>query len=149
MSGVDTGGTGRAQAALPADPALAEQPGRSAVTAHPAVPAGNEGVAAGPAGSTGTGEQPAIAAGAASRAGSALPPVAAAAEQPGIATFAAGRVGGAAGSTIAAVAVEQAAGPAVLPGSGRSVGAVADQRTPQQRLGGRVHHAERLLLKSL
>ncbi|MCN4187133.1 PE family protein [Mycobacterium tuberculosis] len=44
-----------------------------------------------------------------------------------------------------AVAVQQPAGPAGLPGPRCAVGAVADQRTPQQQLGGRVHNVEQAL----
>ncbi|CFE50616.1 Uncharacterised protein [Mycobacterium tuberculosis] len=53
-----------------------------------------------------------------------------------------------AGRTVAAVAPQDAAVPAGL--SHRTtgpVGAVADQRTPQQRLGGRVHRVQQVLLR--
>lgn len=51
-------------------------------------------------------------------------------------------------ATVAAVAPQDAAVPAGL--SHRTtgpVGAVADQRTPQQRLGGRVHRVQQVLLR--
>ncbi|COW64316.1 Uncharacterised protein [Mycobacterium tuberculosis] len=59
-----------------------------------------------------------------------------------------GNPGARAVATVAAVAPQDAAVPAGL--SHRTtgpVGAVADQRTPQQRLGGRVHRVQQVLLR--
>lgn len=50
-----------------------------------------------------------------------------------------------AGPAIAAVAIQQATRPAGLPGTRRTIGAVADQGAPEQRLRGRVDHIQRLL----
>ena len=50
---------------------------------------------------------------------------------------------------VAAVAPQNAARPAGLAGPRRPVGAVADQRTPQQRLGRRIHRSQRTLLHGL
>lgn len=47
---------------------------------------------------------------------------------------------------VTAVAVQQPACPAGLTGPGRPVGAVADQRPPQQREGGRIDRVQQLLL---
>lgn len=49
-------------------------------------------------------------------------------------------------AAVATVAVQDPAGPAGLPGPRRPVGAVADQRAPQQRHGRRVDRTQQLLL---
>ncbi|CFJ27475.1 Uncharacterised protein [Mycobacterium tuberculosis] len=102
------------------DPAIAAGP---AVAPQPS---------AGPAGTTGR-------AGATQAAGPAV------ADQPGRPARTAGLTGGA-GPAVAAVAVQDPAGPAGLPGPRRPVGAVADQRAPQQRHGRRVDRTQQLLL---
>ncbi len=66
------------------------------------------------------------------------------ADQPRRSAVAAVGIGGVTGPAVTTVAVQQAAGPTVLPGT--PVGAVADQRAPQQRLGGRVDRVEQGLL---
>lgn len=66
------------------------------------------------------------------------------ADQPGAAAGSAG-LADPAGPAIAAVAIQQATRPAGLPGTRRTIGAVADQGAPEQRLRGRVDHIQRLL----
>ncbi len=56
---------------------------------------------------------------------------------------------GRAGSAVAAVAPQEPPGTTGGSGSRQSIGAIADQRTPQQRVGGRVDHRQHLLLRGL
>ncbi len=67
------------------------------------------------------------------------------AEQAGI-TAPAARLSGSPGPAVTAVAPQDSARPTVLPGPRRPVGAIADQRTTHQRLGGRIDHTQHLLL---
>ncbi len=73
------------------------------------------------------------------------PSVAAVADQPGRPAGTPGEPGGGLGKPVAAVAVQQPTGATVGIGRG-PIGAVADQRTPPQRLGGRVDQTQHLLL---
>ncbi len=98
---------------------------------------------AGARGATGAGAT-GVAADAADRAGPSGPPGPADADQPGAAAGSAG-LADPAGPAIAAVAIQQATRPAGLPGTRRTIGAVADQGAPEQRLRGRVDHIQRLL----
>ncbi|CFH41481.1 Uncharacterised protein [Mycobacterium tuberculosis] len=80
--------------------------------------------------------------------GDARPPdtaMTAVAEQAGI-TAPAARLSGSPGPAVTAVAPQDSARPTVLPGPRRPVGAIADQRTTHQRLGGRIDHTQHLLL---
>ncbi len=103
----------------------ADQQGDPTGAAGPADPSSTGGYPAGPAIATGTEQDPAGPAGPArSR-------------------------GGGVGRTVpavTAVAPQDSARPTVLPGPRRPVGAIADQRTTQQRLGGRIDHTQHLLL---
>ncbi len=76
--------------------------------------------------------------------GSAGPSVAAVADQPGRPAGTPGEPGGGLGKPVAAVAIQQPTGATVGIGRG-PIGAVADQRTPPQRLGGRVDQTQHLL----
>lgn len=69
---------------------------------------------------------------------------AAVADQTGAAAVTSGLTGPAR-SAVAAIAVQQPARPAVVPGAGCPVGTVTDQRTAQQVLCGRVDQVERRL----
>ncbi len=89
-------------------------------------------------------EPAAVAARAAVGAGSAGPSVAAVADQPGRPAGTPGEPGGGLGKPVAAVAIQQPTGATVGIGRG-PIGAVADQRTPPQRLGGRVDQTQHLL----
>ncbi|KZS86198.1 hypothetical protein A4G31_14855 [Mycobacterium persicum] len=136
-------------AADPTGPTLTEQPRGAtgpAVAAHAAGGTDQTGgtCAAGAARAARAEQEPGAAAGAARPAGSALAADAAVADQAGGSTGAADcpRVG--ARPAVAAVAVQEPAGSAW--GShavdGGPVGAVADQRAAQQRLGGRVDDSQ-------
>ncbi len=151
-----------AGAAVAAGPTVS----KSSETAGPAVaaPADQWGVAAGPAGSTCAGrnvrwaagtagatvaEQPS--AGAAGPAGSTGPTgatIAAVADQARGTTGAAGHPGGRLGEAVAAVAVQNPTITAVGAGR-RSIRAIADQGTPEQRLGGRIDHGQQILFQRL
>ncbi len=100
--------------------------------ADPAVAEQPATVAAGPAGSTGpTGAT-----------------IAAVADQARGTTGAAGHPGGRLGEAVAAVAVQNPTITAV--GAGRcSIRAIADQGTPEQRLGGRIDHGQQILFQRL
>ncbi|CLA69745.1 Uncharacterised protein [Mycobacterium tuberculosis] len=106
----------------------ADQQGDPTGAAGPADPSSTGGYPAGPAIATGTEQDPAGPAGPArSRGGGVgrtVPAVTAVAEQP-------------------------AAGSAVSPGPRSAVGAVADQRTPGERLEGVVHHIDHVLLQGV
>ncbi|CFC71490.1 Uncharacterised protein [Mycobacterium tuberculosis] len=138
-----------------------EQPGAAAVPAgatggaHPAHERSRTAVPTGPAGTAIAPQQTAASPGApveavaagsggvpAGSAGSAIAP------QPSIPAIATGLVDPA-GPTVAAVAVQNPAVAAVLARTRQPVGAVADQRTPQQRLGGRIDQVEQILLNRL
>ncbi len=80
-------------------------------------------------------------------AGSAGTPAAPVADQPRSTPGPAGHSGGRARTARPAVAIQQSAGPAGLPGA--AVRAVADQRAAPQRLGGRIERTQRALLNSL
>jgi len=56
---------------------------------------------------------------------------------------------GRAGPTVAAIAQQDPAFAAGLAGARRATGAVADQRPPQQQIGGRVDHRKNLVLDGL
>ncbi len=139
--------TGPALPAGAAGPSAAPQSAGAAGTAGPADTTGVAGhpdpaIAAGPA----VAPQPAAGpAGTTGRAGATQPAGPAVADQPGRPACTAGLTGGA-GPAVAAVAVEDPAGPAGLPGPRRPVGAVADQRAPQQRHGRRIDRSQQLLL---
>ncbi|CLV57371.1 Uncharacterised protein [Mycobacterium tuberculosis] len=133
-----------------ADTAVAEQSGRSpgpAGTTRDARRADGSGGAgaAGAAIAAAAVEPAAVAARAAVGAGSAGPSVAAVADQPGRPAGTPGEPGGGLGKPVAAVAIQQPTGATVGIGRG-PIGAVADQRTPPQRLGGRVDQTQHLLL---
>ncbi|SON63815.1 hypothetical protein MSIMFI_05346 [Mycobacterium simulans] len=122
----------------------ADQPSSSAVAGD----AAGAGVAAGPAGAV---EPSTAAAGAtftADAAGTGVAAGPAVADEPGGPAAAARPAGYRWGIAVAAVAVEQSTGPTVGVG-GRAVGAVADQRAAQQRLGMGVDHAQRVLPQGL
>ncbi len=70
------------------------------------------------------------------------------ADQPGR-TAVAATLTRSAGAAVAAVAVEQATRPTVLPGVGQPVGAIADQRAAQHGLRGRIDRIEHVLLHGL
>ncbi len=82
------------------------------------------------------------------------PAVAATADRAGVTTGAAhapggGRVGADPTGTTVAGRPRVSAGTTGGSGSRQSIGAIADQRTPQQRVGGRVDHRQHLLLRGL
>ncbi|VAZ63822.1 hypothetical protein LAUMK22_05664 [Mycobacterium kansasii] len=138
-----------AGSADPAGPTLTEQPRGATgptVAAHTACGTDQTGdtCAAGATRPARAEQEPGAAAGAARPAGSALAADAAVADQAGGSTGAADCSQVGARPAVAAVAVQESAGPAG--GShavdGGPVGAVADQRATQQRLGGRVDHSQ-------
>ncbi|RFZ07998.1 hypothetical protein MSS4_05471 [Mycobacterium marinum] len=144
--GVASIGPDQPGAALPTVAAAAEQQSAAAVAAAARAAAVDPGQCH-PAGSAGTAvavQQPPVAAGAAGRAGTACATGSAATPQAGRASGPTSLAGGA-GCAATAVAVQQPSG---APGLARRrpIGAVADERATQQRLGRRVDHAEYLLL---
>ncbi|CKW36282.1 Uncharacterised protein [Mycobacterium tuberculosis] len=90
-------------------------------------------------------QQPALSAGPAGRTGSAGTTGSAVADQPGRPAAAAGNPRVHPGRAITAIAIQQPARPAVLPGR-RPVGTITDQRTSQQCLGGRIDRVQQTLL---
>lgn len=70
-------------------------------------------------------------------------------EQTGVTAVAATGMSAAAGSAAAAVAEQQPAGRAVLPGPGCPMGTITDQRASQEQLCGRIDHTQYLLLEDL
>ncbi|CMR19262.1 Uncharacterised protein [Mycobacterium tuberculosis] len=115
------------------------------MTARPAGGADPGDGPAGPAGPAVAEQPPAGPAGPAGRTGTPAPAGPAVADQPGGAAGPAG-LPGRTRPAVTAVAVQQPACPAGLTGPGRPVGAVADQRPPQQREGGRIDRVQQLLL---
>ncbi|SOK27464.1 hypothetical protein MSIMFB_05707 [Mycobacterium simulans] len=146
--GVNTRGTGLARASGTAGPAVADQSdGIAAGAAMTAGPSCNTNAARATSAAIAV-QHPAIATMTTGRAGSAAATGAAVADQPGIPAVAAGHSRRRAGVAATAVAVQQPAGPAVRVGCG-AVDAIADQRTPQQRLSGRIDHIQHALLHRL
>ncbi|VBA52681.1 hypothetical protein LAUMK41_01232 [Mycobacterium attenuatum] len=153
-SGVDAVCAGQSGPTGPTGTAVAEQSdGVAAVAAGPCVTAvaARQGGTAGPAITAVAVEPSAGSAVAAGRAGTPGAAGAAVAPQTGGTARATSHPGGGTAAALAAIAVEDSAGAARLsyPVDRLSVGAVADERATQQRLGGRVDQAERLLLQDL
>ncbi len=137
-------------AADTACPAVAEQSGGPADPTGPACPTAPTDARCRAAIATGAtlAEEPAAGpAIAAEGAGPAATAGTAVADQPCRPAGAAGDAGGGAGAAVAAVAEEQPAIPAGL--SGGPVGTVADQRAPQQRLGGGTDRRQHVLRRRL
>ncbi len=173
------GSAGTTWAGIPASPATANQEAAvSAISAGIAVAAeataagrarragpagaaekdGSSAARAGPGITTVSVQQPGVAAVAtgtavatAGRAGRPVAAPTAVADQPRRPAGAAGGSGAGAVSAVAAGAVQESTGPTGLahPINGSPIGAVADQRAPQQRLGRCVDGVEQLLLHGL
>nr|VTP04021.1 hypothetical protein BIN_B_05353 [Mycobacterium riyadhense] len=131
---------GSGLAECPGQPPTTPQSGLAAIDAHRGRPTL-------PAVATIAHQQTTGAAGTSGRTGPAGASGPAVSEPPCVTAGTAG-LPGAAGGAVATVSVQQ---PAVLaaPARHRCVGPVADQRAAQQRPGGRVDNAERLLLNAL
>ncbi|GAB7150189.1 hypothetical protein LRC537489_34330 [Mycobacterium riyadhense] len=141
-------GTGRPRAAGTTSPAIAVQPGVASRSAQPTGSSGRRGRPTDAAVTAVAGPPTAIPADPAGCTRSAGSATAAIAEQSGRSPSAAGHPGLGRGIAGAAIAVQKPASATI--GVGRCpVGAVADQRAPQQCLCGRIDRAQHALLQYL